>query len=299
MSRYKGYVSLIALLIAMISIQCGAAFAKTLFPLIGATGVTTLRAGLAAILLAVLLRPWRGPLQPRELGAAALYGLSLGAMNIAFYLSLERIPLGLAVALEFVGPLSLALLHSRAPSHFLWVLLAALGIYLILPLRDMESQVNWPGALLALAAGAFWATYIIFGQKAGKTLSSARAASLGMVFAALVVAPFGFLSAGAKLWEPSILLSGFIVAVLCSAIPYSLEMIALKDIPTRTFGLLMSIEPAIAASSGWIFLSEDLSPTQLFAISCIIVAAAGSTFISRERPHPVEALAKPAESKKA
>lgn len=283
MTRLKGYISILTLLGAMLSIQFGAAFAKTLFPMVGASGVTTLRAGLAAVLLVLLLRPWRGPLTGREWAAAALYGLSLGAMNLTFYLALERIPLGLAVALEFSGPLALALMHSRAPSHFLWVLLAGLGIWLILPLQNIESQVNWPGALLALTAGAFWATYIIFGQRIGKTLSSARAASLGMVFAAITVLPFGIYSAGSRLLEPQILISGLGVAVLCSAIPYTLEMVSLKDIPTRTFGLLMSIEPALAATSGWIFLGEHLRGTQLLAIACIIASAAGSTFISREK----------------
>lgn len=206
-----------------------------------------------------------------------LYGASLGIMNLLFYLSLERIPLGIAVALEFTGPLSVALYASRKVSDLLWVALAVLGIYLILPLQGTSAHIDPVGMLLALGAGACWATYIIFGQRAGKALQGARAAALGMLVAAFVVIPFGATYSGTALLDVTILPVAIAVAVLSSALPYSLEMISLKRLPAKTFGILMSLEPALAALSGIFLLGETLSTLQWVAIACVIVASLGSS----------------------
>lgn len=268
-----------ALVCAMVSIQTGAAFAKGLFPAIGAAGVSTLRVGFAALILLALWRPWRRSLTGREAGAIALYGAALGLMNLLFYLSLRTVPLGIAVAIEFTGPLAVALWGSRRPADFAWIGLAVVGLALLLPLRDTAS-VDPVGAALALAAGGCWALYIVFGQAAGRA-GGAGAVALGMAVAALVVAPFGLASAGTDLLVPATLLAGLAVALLSSALPYSLEMFALTRMPRPTFGVLMSLEPAIAALAAVPLLGEMPSPLQWFAILCVSAASVGMTASAR------------------
>ena len=272
----------IALLVAsMISIQFGASVAKGLFPVLGPEGTTTLRCGLAAVILLALQRPWRARPSRAALLSVALYGAALGSMNLLFYLGVARIPLGVAVALEFTGPLTLALVASRRARDLLWVGLAAAGIALLLPWSRAGRPLDPAGVAFALGAGACWALYIVLGQRAGRAVPGGAASALGMLFAALVVAPFGVLRAGPQLLRPALWPLAVAVAVLSSALPYSLEMHALRRLPARTFGILMSLEPALATLAGLVVLRERLSPTQAAAIACIMAASAGSAASAR------------------
>ena len=267
------------LILAIISIQTGASFAKNLFPIAGAAGTTTLRLFFASLILWAIWRPWRFTFKRSDLKNLCFYGTALGSMNLAFYFSLQRIPLGLAVTLEFIGPLTLAILTSRKKIDIFWSTLAGLGIFMVMPKTELTHAIDPVGILFALIAGMFWAFYILFGQKAGKALHSGIAATMGMTFAAFVVLPFGLMIDGPKLLNVSILPMGLFVAILSSAIPYSLEMYSLKKIPTKTFGILMSLEPAIAGLVGLICLGEQLTIIQWFAIFCVMAASLGSTLM--------------------
>ena len=268
------------ILIAMISIQSGASLAKSLFPLVGAPGVTALRLALGTLILVVIFKPWRLRFAREQRLPLLFYGLALGAMNYLFYLSIQRIPLGIAVALEFTGPLAVALFGSRRPLDFVWVVLAVLGLWYLLPLGQDVAQVDLTGALLALGAGACWAVYILTGQRAGEAHGPATVA-MGSLIAAVIFVPLGMLQATDTLFQWSLLPLGLAIAVLSTALPYSLEMIALTRMPTKTFGTLMSMEPALAALSGMVFLGETLTFTQTLALGAIILASMGSTLTMR------------------
>ena len=264
------------ILIAMMSIQSGASLAKSLFPLVGAPGVTALRIALGTLILVVVFKPWRLRFKKEQRLPLLFYGLALGGMNYMFYLSIQTIPLGIAVALEFTGPLAVALFSSRRPVDFIWVILAVLGLWFLLPLGQSVSQVDLTGAALALGAGACWAVYILTGQRAGEEHGPATVA-LGSLIAAVIFVPIGMAQATDSIWQWSILPVGLAVAILSTALPYSLEMIALTRLPTRIFGTLMSMEPALAAISGMIFLGETLTLVQTLALCSIIAASMGST----------------------
>ncbi|WP_086871725.1 threonine/homoserine exporter RhtA [Kosakonia pseudosacchari] len=274
------WLPVLILLVAMMSIQGGASLAKSLFPVVGAPGVTALRLALGTIILVVVFKPWRLRFTREQRLPLLFYGLSLGAMNYMFYLSIQTIPLGVAVALEFTGPLAVALFASRRPVDFIWVILAVLGLWYLLPLGENVSHVDLTGAAFALGAGACWAIYILSGQRAGEEHGPATVA-LGSLIAAVVFVPLGAFQAGEVLWHWSVLPLGIAVAILSTALPYSLEMIALTRLPTRTFGTLMSMEPAMAAISGMIFLGETLTFQQALALAAIITASMGSTLTLR------------------
>ncbi|WP_095110584.1 threonine/homoserine exporter RhtA [Pseudomonas sp. Irchel 3E20] len=276
------------LLIAMTSIQSGAALAKSMFPVVGAQGTTTLRLIFASFIMLLLLRPWRAKLTFASLRTVIVYGVALGGMNLLFYMSLQTVPLGIAVALEFTGPLAVAIFASRRVLDFLWIALAILGLLLLIPTGETRGGIDLLGAGYALAAGVCWALYILFGQKAGAD-NGVQTAALGVMIAALVVSPIGIAHAGAALLTPALIPVALAVAILSTALPYTLEMVALTKIPTRTFGTLMSIEPAIGALSGLLFLHEHLSLTQWLAILCIILACVGATTTIRREPHVVVA----------
>lgn len=271
------------ILIAMLSIQSGASLAKSLFPLVGAPGVTALRIALGTLILVVIFKPWRLRFKKEQRLPLLLYGLALGAMNYMFYLSIQTIPLGIAVALEFTGPLAVALFSSRRPVDFIWVVLAVLGLWFLLPLGQSVAQIDLTGAALALGAGACWAVYILTGQRAGEEHGPATVA-LGSLIAAIIFVPLGMAQATESIWQWSILPVGLAVAILSTALPYSLEMIALTRLPTRIFGTLMSMEPALAAISGMVFLGETLTFTQTLALCSIIAASMGSTLTMRPEP---------------
>lgn len=274
------WLPVLLLLIAMTSIQGGAALAKSLFPLVGAPGITALRLGLGTLILCIVFKPWRLRFKRSQILPLIIYGLSLGGMNYLFYLSIRTVPLGIAVALEFTGPLALALASSRRPLDFLWVVLALIGLLFLLPLGENVSSVDPIGALLALGAGALWAVYIITGKHAGSQHGPATAA-MGSLIGALVFVPLGLTFANSGGWALSLIPIGLAIAILSSALPYSLEMVALTRMPARTFGTLMSLEPAMAAISGILFLGEVLSLVQWLALLAIIIASAGSTMTLR------------------
>lgn len=278
--KIPAWLPILVILIAMVSIQSGASLAKSLFPLVGAPGVTALRLALGTLILVIVFKPWRLRFTAEQRLPLLLYGLALGAMNYLFYLSIQRIPLGIAVALEFTGPLAVALFGSRRPLDFVWVILAVLGLWFLLPLGQDVAQVDLTGALLALGAGACWAVYILTGQRAGEEHGPATVA-MGSLIAAVVFVPLGMLQASDTLFQWSLLPLGLAIAVLSTALPYSLEMIALTRMPTRTFGTLMSMEPALAALSGMVFLGETLTSTQTLALGAIILASMGSTLTMR------------------
>ncbi|WP_447628082.1 threonine/homoserine exporter RhtA [Enterobacter intestinihominis] len=271
------------ILIAMMSIQSGASLAKSLFPMIGAPGVTALRIALGTLILVVVFKPWRLRFKKEQRLPLLFYGLALGGMNYMFYLSIKTIPLGIAVALEFTGPLAVALFSSRRPVDFIWVILAVLGLWFLLPLGQSVSQIDLTGAALALGAGACWAVYILTGQRAGEEHGPATVA-LGSLIAAVIFVPIGMAQATDSIWQWSILPVGLAVAILSTALPYSLEMIALTRLPTRIFGTLMSMEPALAAISGMMFLGETLTLVQTLALCSIIAASMGSTLTMRPEP---------------
>lgn len=274
------WMPVVVILIAMLSIQSGASLAKSLFPVVGAPGVTALRIALGTLILVIIFKPWRLRFEKSQRLPLLLYGLALGAMNYLFYLSIQTVPLGIAVALEFTGPLAVALFSSRRPVDFVWVVLAVLGLWFLLPLGQDIAHVDLTGAALALGAGACWAVYILTGQRAGEEHGPATVA-LGSLIAAIIFVPLGMAQATESIWQWSILPVGLAVAVLSTALPYSLEMIALTRLPTRIFGTLMSMEPALAAMSGMVFLGETLTFTQTLALCSIIAASMGSTLTLR------------------
>lgn len=277
---------ILVLLAAMLSIQAGASLAKSLFPAVGALGATAMRLGIGAVILWVVFRPWK--LDWRRLPWPTLlgYGVSLGVMNSLFYLALETVPLGIAVALEFTGPLALAIVGSRRARDAVWVLLAIAGLLLLVPWSENQQPLDPMGVACALGAGVCWALYIVFGQKAGAE-HGAQTVALGSAIAAIIAVPWGIAHAGSALLAPDLLPIGLGVAVLSMALPYSLEMMALTRLPTSTFGMLMSLEPALAAICGLLFLHEHLSGLQWLAIAAIIVASAGATLGVKPTPVPI------------
>lgn len=277
------WLPVVVILIAMLSIQSGASLAKSLFPLVGAPGVTALRIALGTAILVVIFKPWRLRFKKEQRLPLLFYGLSLGAMNYMFYLSIQTIPLGIAVALEFTGPLAVALFSSRRPVDFIWVILAVLGLWFLLPLGQSVSEIDLTGAALALGAGACWAIYILTGQRAGEEHGPATVA-IGSLIAAIIFVPMGMAQATESIWQWSVMPIVLAVAILSTALPYSLEMIALTRLPTRIFGTLMSMEPALAALSGMVFLGETLTFTQTLALCSIIAASMGSTLTMRPEP---------------
>jgi len=285
------WLPILLLLIAMTSIQGGAALAKTLFPQVGAPGITALRLGLGTLILCIIFKPWRLRFSRSQALPLIIYGLALGGMNYLFYLSIRTVPLGIAVALEFTGPLALALAGSRRALDFLWVFLAILGLFFLLPVGQDISSVDPLGALLAVGAGALWAVYILAGQRAGSQHGPATVA-VGSLIGSLVFVPLGLAFANSGIWTLSLIPIGLTIAILSSALPYSLEMVALTRMPARTFGTLMSLEPAMAAISGMLFLGEVLTLVQWLALLAIISASAGSTLTLRPAKAKIDSVNK-------
>ncbi|MEG3134475.1 threonine/homoserine exporter RhtA [Rouxiella sp. T17] len=275
-------VAVALLLIAMLSLQGGAALAKSLFPLLGAQGVTALRLGMGSIILLCYFRPWRLTMRGGNLRSLFIYGIALGCMNYTFYLAIRTVPLGVAVALEFTGPLAVAMFSSRRAIDFIWILLAVTGLWFLLPIGHSVSSIDPVGACYALIAGACWAVYILAGQRAGSSYGPGTAA-LGSTIGAIIFCPIGIAQAHSGFFTLEILPIGLGIALLSSALPYSLEMMALTRLPAKTFGTLMSLEPAVAALSGILFLGEHLTPWQWLALAAIIIASAGSTLTAQKR----------------
>lgn len=274
---------MLAVLGAILALGVGSSAAKQLFPVIGAQGTTALRVGLSALVLVLLWRPWRRPLTRADAAAIVPYGLVLGGMNLLFYLSIRTIPLGLATAIEFLGPLAVAVLASRRAVDFLWVAVAALGLGLLLPFGNDVRNLDPVGVLYALCAATCWGLYIVFGKRIGH-LHAGHSATLGLVVAAILVLPFGIAHAGAALLDPNVLAFGLGVAVVSSAIPVSLEMVALKRLPHETYSIMVSMEPAVLALIAIPMLDEHLSAVQWFAIACTMLASVASTLTARRDP---------------
>ena len=273
-----------AVLGGMASYQFGAAIAKSLFPVFGASGTAGLRIVLSMLVLGAIWRPWRQRPSAATMRAVVPYGLVLGAMNLLFYLALARLPLGVAVAIEFTGPLGLATLGSRRALDLLWVALVAIGLALLLdPFATRQHAVDLLGAGYAAAAGLCWALYIVFGRRVGQAGAGPGATALGMAVASLAVVPFCLSAMAPVLGDWHRLLAALVVAVLCSALPYSLEMSALRHMTARAFGILMSLEPVLAALSGLLLLGEQLSTQRWLAILCIVLASAGSALSGEAR----------------
>jgi inner membrane transporter RhtA len=272
-----------ALLMGVLSFQLGAALAKQLFPLVGAQGAAAIRLGLGALILWLVRRPWRHLAGKRDWTSLVGYGLTLGLMNLFFYMALRTLPLGIAVALDFLGPLAVALFASRRALDVLWVALVIGGLALLLPWGTNARPLDPVGVLYALAAAAGWAAYILLGRRAGDAFGD-DAVALGTAIGALIAVPVGVAHAGSALFSLSALPFALGLAVLSSALPYSLEMYALTRLPARTIGILFSLEPAVGALLGLVFLDEHLSAFQWLAIAAIIVASIGAVLTAREAP---------------
>jgi inner membrane transporter RhtA len=260
---------------SILSVQCGAALATTLFDEVGAGGAVLLRSVFAALVLLGLafrsVRPPRGT----ELRDVVLFGVALAGMNLSFYSALEHLPLGVAVTLEFVGPLGVAVFGSRRGRDLIWALLAAAGIVLLSDGVGGKG-IDGGGALLALLAGGFWAAYILLSARVGGSHPGLGGLAIAMAISAVLVVPFGLGQGGGELLTPSVLAVGLAVGVFSSAIPYALELEALRRLPNAVFGVLMSLEPAVAALVGFVALSQDLKPVEAVAIALVVAASAGA-----------------------
>lgn len=257
----------------IVSVQLGAAFAKQLFGATGPAGAVSLRLGFAGIILLII---WRSALRidRRAIPVVLAYGAVLGSMNLCFYEAIDRIPLGMAVTIEFLGPLAVALAGSRKWIDPVWAVLAGGGVLL---LTQADGPVSMTGVLLALAAGGFWAGYILLTARLGERTSGGGGLALAMAFGGLLMAPAGIVEAGTALLDPAVLAVGFAVALLSSVVPYSLELEALRRIPPRVFGILMSLEPAVAAMAGLLVLGQVLGVGQWAGVVCVVAASAGAT----------------------
>ncbi|HET9185929.1 MAG TPA: EamA family transporter [Solirubrobacterales bacterium] len=272
-ARTRGAAMLV--LVSIVSVQSGAALATGLFDSIGPAGAVFLRASFGALALLGLTRgqPLRSGGWPHR--DVLLLGASVAAVNLFFYAALDRLPLGITVTLEFVGPLGVALIGSRRRRDLVWVVLAAAGIVLLSG-RSGDGGIDAVGVVLALAAGAFWAAYILQSARVGALQPGVGGATVAAVISAVLVAPFGLVQGGWQTFAPPNLLVGAAVGILSTAIPYGCEMEALRRLPRAVFGVLMSLEPAVAAAIGFLALSQDLAPVEVVAIGLVVLASAGA-----------------------
>jgi inner membrane transporter RhtA len=270
------------LLIAMISMQSSGSFAKYLFDEFPILTVSAMRLLLGSLILAIIFKVWQVHFKQVKWSAIISYGIALAGMNMLFYLSIERLPLGIAVSFEFIGPLSVALFYARQKFDFIWVGLAILGLILLFPFNQSAQALDPIGILFALGAGACWALYIVAGQKPSG-VSGNHTVCLGMFVGMCVLMPIAlFAGMPAHTFEPTSLMYFIALAVLASALPFTLEMIALRNLTALSFGTLMSLEPAIAALSGFVFLGEQLLWTQWLALATIITASIGCTITTQK-----------------
>lgn len=261
-------------LTGIVSVQCGSALATTLFDELGPGGAVFLRTIFAAAVLLAIWRPDRASIDRRTARSIALFGLVLAGMNLCFFEALDRLPLGIAVTFEFTGPLAVALLGSRGRLDLFWAVLAGLGIVLFAP--DIGDGLDPVGVAFALAAASFWALYILLSARVGRGPAGLGGLSLAMLLASLVLIPIGIGDGGGDLLDPELAAIGFGVAMLSSAIPYTVELEALRRLPASTFGVLLSLEPAVAALVGAVALDQALAGRELLAIALVVVAGAGA-----------------------
>jgi len=256
----------------------GATFARQLFAFIGPSGAVFLRVALGAVILLAIGRPGRPRLAATQWRSVIIFGLVIGAMNLCFYQAMARIPLGVAVTIEFLGPLGVAIAGSRKPLDFAWAALAAVGVA-ILSFKG-GGTVSGVGLAFALAAAVGWACYILLSQRVGRIVPGPSGLAFALAIGGLALLPLGVADAGARLLEPHNLLAGALVAILSSAVPFSLEFAALRRLSSQVFGVLMSVEPAIGAAAGFFLLSQRLSLLDLVAIALVVVASIGATAIA-------------------
>jgi inner membrane transporter RhtA len=280
--RSRGVPPTALVFLSIVSAQLGAAVAKSLFDALGPGGTVFLRIAFAALVLFLLVRPKLGGYDRAGYLVAGLFGLALAGMNLSLYLAFDRIPLGVAVTLEFVGPLGVAVAGSRRVLDLLWVVLAAAGILLLAPLGVLGGMDLDPvGVAFALLAGCLWASYILLSARTGSVFPGGTGLVIALCVGTLVLFPFGIAGAGYALLDPKLLLAGFGVAMLSSAIPFSLDLEALRKLPARVFGVLMSLEPAVAALAGLVVLGERLEMRAVAAILFVTIAAAGASLFGR------------------
>lgn len=278
-----------AIIGATAAFQVGAALAKSLFPAVGPQGAATLRIVLGAALLLLVTRPWRGwPARPPVASMVGL-GLATAGAILFFYLAIGRLPQGVAIALQFLGPLGVAIAGSRRPSDLIWTALAAAGVWGLVGQGLGKQGLDPLGVVWALCAAASWAAYIVWGQTASRAFKSATPA-LAVGIAALVITPVGVHHAGAALLDPALIPLALVVAVISTAVPFSLEMYALPRMPARTFAVLTSLEPAFGALFGLVILHETLAPAQIAGVAAVIAAAAGAAWSSQARPAAITDL---------
>ncbi|SDB99536.1 EamA family transporter [Acinetobacter boissieri] len=278
-SQHNHYASAVVLLIiAIFSIQLGSSFAKVLFQSHHVLVVAVMRLGFGAIILACFSKLWQVKFHHIVWKNMLIYGASLAAMNALFYLALARLPLGIVVAIEFLGPLSVALYYAKQKTDFIWVGLAVIGIVLLIPFKQTQHSFDWLGALYALGAGAGWAFYIL-SAKRNTGISNQHTVAIGMMLGACLILPFASLTGTINsIFNIHALGYFLVVAILSGALPFSLDIIVLKRLPPLVFGTMTSLEPAIAAMIGFIFLHETLLFTQWIALCTIISASIGCTY---------------------
>jgi inner membrane transporter RhtA len=270
------------LIIAIISVQVGAGVSKGLFASVGAEGATVFRFGFSAIILGAIFQPWKMKIDKSNWKILLLYGFSMCGACLFFYMSLKTLPLGIASAIEFSGPIAVAVYSSRRLLDFTWIGLAVVGLFLLMPATSLQAPLDVTGVVYALIAAVSWGIYILSGQKAG-TENGPRTTALGVFIAALIVLPVGLIHAGTALFDLSLLPLGIATAILTSAVPFTLEMISMQRLSALAFGTLLSLEPAIASLVGYGFLHEKLTPTQCLAIGLIVAASAGITLTTRKK----------------
>ncbi len=268
---------------SIISVQFGAAISVTIFDEVGVAGSTLLRLAFASLFLFLLSRPKVSQWSARQVKMAIAFGVTLAAMNLAFYFAIDILPVGIATTIEFIGPISIAAIFSRRLLDGLWVALAAAGVVLIAQPWSGGS-LELEGVLMALLAAFFWAVYILIAQRAGEVFPDRDGLTIAMMIGTAIVFIPGVASGGAMLVTPQILLLGAVIGLLSSLIPYSFELEALRRMPTRVFGTLMSIEPAVAVLAGFIVLSQKPTLLELFAISLVVIASVGVTRSARALP---------------
>jgi inner membrane transporter RhtA len=273
----------------MVLLCVGTSFAKTLFGVAGPAGMTAMRIGLSALLLIALQRPWRWRVNAEQGWAVVGYGVVLASMNLSFYAALTTLPLGVAIAIEFLGPLGVAVAYSRSRLDVLWVALAAAGIAALVLPNASGHPIDAVGVGFALLAALGWALYILAGKRATAVVPERQIVCLGLCVASLIAVPIGIAQAGAVLLDPHILAAGFVVAILCSALPYSLEMFAIKRLPSAVFGIVVSMEPAIGAATAFAVLGERLGGLQWVGMASVVAASIGST-MSRPRGTQADVL---------
>jgi inner membrane transporter RhtA len=273
----------VALVVAAVtSLQFGAGFAVTLFDELGPAGAAFLRLAIAAVVLLAIWRPRVRGHPLADLRVAAAFGAVLGTMNFAIYEAMDRIPLGIAVTIEFAGPMAVAVLGSRRGLDLLWAALAAAGILLLAD--PGGGSLDSAGVAFALLAATMWAFYILLAERTGRIFPGGSGLALAMVAGAVAIAPVGIAQAGGELLHPELLAAAAGVALASSVIPYSLELEALRRLPANVFGVLMSLEPAVAALAGLVILGQDLGLREWAAIALVVVASAGATSVRARAP---------------